>query len=216
MRRVLILSACIIFGSTVAANAYYWTDGYVGATVTELGGSRAEVDIWLLNNASYPGGKVTAIQGTWDLTNPPLPSPHHAPHDNPAGATFYVGGAEAGWQIETTNTYQPTVESYINFDSYDASATWSKTGTLPHLTAFQGKWYTDYSYLRLSPTGINLLSSMVIDGGSWVHFNGSISFNNNGTPSTLPLEFMVPEPGTLAMLIGMALTLFGLARFRRR
>ena len=208
MKRILVLTAGIVFGSAAAASAYSWVDGYIGATVTNLSSTRNQIDIYLIDNGSYPGGVMAGIEGTWDLTNPPLPNPHHVPYDNPPGASFYLGGTDIAvpasgyWKKRTTNTYQPAApESYVNFDSYTAGATWAKSGTLPAITSFTGSWYTDVA--QLSPSGYNLLATMYVDNGSWVHFNGQAGFIISGSPSILPLEFTVPEPGTL-VLLGMA------------
>lgn len=217
MRRVLILTACIVFSGAAAATAN-WMDGYVEGRVIDQG-TTTKLDIYLIDNLDYPGGAVKGLEGTWDLLNPEPPNPHHVPYDNPPGATYFLGGTNptggtsGTWRTHTTNYGDPGIDSYVNFDNYDTGATWSKTGVFPNVTSFQGGWYTNEPELRLLPG--NVLASMIITNGSWVHFSGSIDFVIDGLPETFALEFTVPEPGTLAMLIGVAAAGLGLA-WRRR
>ncbi len=196
MKRILVLTACIVLCSTLTAKAV--DDGWIRGVCTPQGGGMNKIDVYLISS-TYPGGVLNAIEGTWSLTEP--------------AAAYYLGGNSSTWRFYTTNVFQPaTGSSYVNFDTKNDAADfppgsgiyWPKTGVLPNITSFSGSWFTTDSSSRLSPTGNDLLATMYVSNGSWVQFQGEFGFiNDAGAPVTITGGFLVPEPGTL-VLLGMA------------
>jgi hypothetical protein len=222
MKRILVLTIGIVLIGAVTAKAA--DDGWIRGVVTPYSASINKIDIYLIA-PTYPGGVLQAIEGTWSVTE--------------AGASFWLGGNGNTWSGKTANGYftgyYPTgTQSYVNMDTINTSANWLKTGTLPDITSFTGSWNTTTDYLKLSPvdstpggdpnnpdTGYGFdntrLAAFYITHGSWVQFSGQFGFTNSlGEPETITGSFLVPEPGTLVLLLGLAVSALAARRVWRR
>jgi hypothetical protein len=204
MRRILILAACIVLGSALSANAMVTSDG-IGGTLMDLGGGKSQIDLSLLAAAVPAGKTVMALDATCMTVEP--------------GASFKVGGTTANWGTHTfSNGFQagPLVvgqpanpqETFFNFDTKNDAII--NTGTLPNLTSFTGSAFS--SDVSTDLTAGSLLGSVIVNNGMWVHISGTLVYRDQTTRN---FDALVPEPGTLAMLVA-GVALLGLRWLRRR
>jgi hypothetical protein len=201
-----MLTACIVFGSAVVASAWYVDDGYVRGTLIPISSTRREIEITLLSTGFPSGLSLISLDGTFTTIE--------------GGASYYLGGTSGAWKSHTTNVFEPEAASHVNFDSVVSGSTSIISGTHPNVTSFAGTWYTSDpppGVGGLSPSTNSLLARMYIDNGSWVKFTGQAGFVDGvGNTSTAALNFTVPEPGTLLMLLGLAASLAGYCCWKRR
>lgn len=202
MKRILVLTACIVLSSALTAKAV--DDGWIRGVCTPQGGGVNKIDAYLIAS-TYPGGVLNGLEGTFSLTEP--------------GAWFSLGGTAFNWKDNTRSavvTGLGSPQASVNFLTTFTAAEWSRTPSGSGYSTLTGSWLTfpptppDVDY-RLTPVDPNLgdgfdqtlLATMYINNGSWVQFDGEFGFDQGGTPVTIPGGFLVPEPGTL-VLLGMA------------
>lgn len=218
MKRILILTACVVLGTALAANASV-TVGNIQGTLVPLSPTQNEIDLSVVAGATgWPLdglGQPKLVNGI-DVTCVTIASE--------PGATLHLGGVHnadqsGNWANHVmSNGYQDVpgtspaspAESYFNFDTkVDALV---NAGTFPNVTSFTGSAIASFPSGYLSPTGNSFLGSIIVNNGMWVHMTGSLIFSDT---STQAFDVVVPEPSTLALLIA-GVALLGLRWLRRR
>ena len=179
MKRILILTACVVLCTALAANASV-DDGVIRGTLVPLNSTQNEIDLTLLSTGWPVDGSghpelVDALDVTCVTVDP--------------GASFHLGGSSGNWQTHVmSNAIQDApgaspaspAECYFNFDTkVDGLVNANLSGptstfSSDTVTSFTGSCLTS---TLLSPTGNNFLGSLIVNNGMWVRLTG---------PSPLP------------------------------
>ncbi len=202
MKHLLILAVVILSLGALTARAEMITDvsGEIGAsklsfTRSTFDASYDKIEIHLADNLTGTA-LLQALEGTWTASS---------------GDAIYLSGTSSSWKGKSTNYFnegQPPPQSYVNFETRNTGATWTRTGSDPDYSTFFGGWYTsdnDFKLRSVDPDlfddfGQTLLAIMYVSTDAGVGYSGDWGFDSNTVLDggfTIPA---VPEPSTLTLL----------------
>ncbi len=205
MKRILILSLCIVLSSALVANAAM----LVSSTRTSYDANLDKIDFHITGlTGAQAGDFINAISGTW----------------TGIGGTINLSTSALGWKGATglnSSFKAPAAPlSFVNFNSNAGDL--ARVGSGSAYSSFGGSWFTTEPAVWLQPVDPDLgdgfdqtlLASMYITKGANVGFAGEGSMAVAG--QVFPVAFASPEPGTLALLITGALGLLVFAWKKRK
>lgn len=209
MKRVLLLSLCIVASSVLVAQAADMPSWLTSVRSASTVAGYDQVDYSVIDNGFPTGVVLGVLEGTWTSTD--------------GLSTKYDGkmllNKSTGYGTWRDATAIDKPLSHVQFPANGSSSTppvFSRVGAVVgsyfEASSFTGSWYTDDgAYKGIAPTGLNpdgdplptLLASILVSHNQAVSFVGQYGWLGNGALGGLvtPARFgSAPEPGTLLML----------------
>jgi hypothetical protein len=208
MKRVLLLSICIVAGSALAAMAAdnpAYAPNVTWTHTPKGGGAYQEVRVDL-SSVNWPtAGQMTVLEGTWTATN----------------GSFYLGtnaDDAADWKSVTSaggkgnsTIYESSSlgkQSYVNFPGIQGDALiWGRVGGTDDLyTSLGGSWSQGgTSSKNLYPgasASYNWLAKFYVTPGTQLTYTGKFGWVDGPYSglNTIGTISEVPEPGMLVLL----------------
>lgn len=195
MKRVMLLSVCIVLCMAVVANAG------IGYSVTRTAYSGYDKINFKLTavDGDQAGSLLQLLEGTWSGIH---------------GTQMYLGDTKvigfdgddqpiyknwAEFTAGSANSLGSTIDpkqSYVNIPTLNTSSVLSRTGSDPLYGSFTGGWYTTSAAVGLTKT----IANIFVPTNGDVQFTGQFGFSNNTNLYNYTITSAVPEPGTLVLL----------------
>lgn len=191
MKRVLLLSLCIVASSALVASAYTpWVSYTQAPNAATPGYDRIQ---FTLNSNGFPTNVTLAVlEGTWSAK-----TPGSAILLTPAVDEF---GDPADWMSPCGKT---GTDTHVNLPINEAAdAGWARVGTADATPSFFGAWFTSGTGLKPGGTALQAhLANVLITSGATAEFTGVAGFVGTGEMAGKLMQVnFVPEPGTFVLL----------------